>query len=206
MLAQPALMPDSFYLWPVTVKHFKYNLRYTKFVETMVPIFSPEALRICLSTFNKNISGWGLDFIWPKLLGYPKKKIAVLDITPVRHTRRHGGGDLYKNIKSHYKINVYANNELAILDKYGVDNSWVVNHGSIRYYGGILKKTRASAFKYMKHPIRKRITLVSPYPRKAHRIISDPIGICSRLFIPSQKDKQVYFPSWTYKRRIPSSS
>lgn len=95
-LAQPALTKDSYRSWNITVRNEDYIVRYTHFVEIMVPIFSPSALRTCIPTFDSSYSGWGIDFLWPKLLGYPDNKIAVIDAVPVRHTRPVGKGDLVR--------------------------------------------------------------------------------------------------------------
>ncbi|MBD0384336.1 DUF707 domain-containing protein [Paenibacillus sedimenti] len=97
-LAQPALTRDSYYSHEITRQKDKYVLRYTSFVEVMAPIFSKKALQKCWKSFSKSQSGWGLDSIWPKLLGYPKDKMAIIDKTPVKHTRPVRGGTLYKDI------------------------------------------------------------------------------------------------------------
>lgn len=93
-LAQPALTKDSYKSWNITIQDADYIVRYTHFVEIMVPLFSPSALRICSPSFDSSYSGWGIDFVWAKLLHYPDNKIAVIDATPVRHTRPVGKGNL----------------------------------------------------------------------------------------------------------------
>lgn len=95
-LAQPALTKDSYRSWNITIQKADHIARFTHFVEIMVPIFSPSALRICASTFDTSFSGWGIDFVWPKLLNYPDNQIAIIDATPVRHTRPVGKGDLVR--------------------------------------------------------------------------------------------------------------
>lgn len=96
-LAQPALTRDSFYSWDVLLQRPGYVLRYLLFVEIMAPIFTRASLRACLHTFTESRSGWGLDFVWPELLPPAHQQaIAVLDATPVRHTRP-VGGELYRN-------------------------------------------------------------------------------------------------------------
>lgn len=97
-LAQPALTKNSYYSHDITLRNTDYLLRYTNYVEPMAPIFTRDTLKLCWQTFNKSKSGWALDFIWPKLLGYPEDKIAIIDKTPVTHTRPVGGGTLYKDI------------------------------------------------------------------------------------------------------------
>lgn len=96
-LAQPALTQDSFATWTTLRQDASSHLRYCGFVEVMAPIFSRAALRLCQPTFAESRSGWGLDWLWPPLcrragLG----RIAVIDATPVRHTRP-VGGELYRN-------------------------------------------------------------------------------------------------------------
>jgi Zinc-uptake complex component A periplasmic len=48
---------------------------------------SRRALEMCLPYLNSTVSSWGPDYIFPKLLGYPKDKIAIVDETPVIHAR-----------------------------------------------------------------------------------------------------------------------
>jgi len=94
-LAQPSLT-DSYYYHPITLRNEGLSFRHTNFVEVMAPLFSRQALLQCLFTFNESISGYGLDLIWPKILGWPTDKIAVLDSVSIRHTRPIGSGPVYK--------------------------------------------------------------------------------------------------------------
>lgn len=125
VLAQPALTKDSYHSHPITLRRENTKLRYTNFVEVMAPIFSLEALQMCYNTFSKSISGWGLDFIWPKILGYPADKIAILDETPVTHTRPVGVGHWYKN------LNIPAYQEMYMLAaEYGIKFPYTFNEYS----------------------------------------------------------------------------
>lgn len=71
-----------------------FILRYSPFIEMMCPLFSREALRKTLPTFNANRSGWGLDWLWPTFFG--RREVAILDAVPVHHTRPLKSGDLYR--------------------------------------------------------------------------------------------------------------
>ena len=84
-LFQPALTPDSYVSWPITLRHAGFALRYTNFIETMAPGFSLSLLTQLRASFATSVIGWGLDFYWPRFteLG----QTAILDSTPVRHTR-----------------------------------------------------------------------------------------------------------------------
>lgn len=97
-LAQPALTRDSFFSWSQLLHDHRYILRQVAFVEVMAPIFTRDSLIACKDSFRSSRSGWGLDWVWPLLLGGAQDGlIAVIDATPVKHTRPIGGGDLYKS-------------------------------------------------------------------------------------------------------------
>ena len=87
VLAQPSLHPASFFNHRVTVSNNRYIIRYTQFVEIMMPAFSHEAFALCLPTFRLSVSGWGLDYLWPQRLGFPRKKVAIVDAVAVRHSK-----------------------------------------------------------------------------------------------------------------------
>ncbi|BAL95041.1 DUF707 domain-containing protein [Rubrivivax gelatinosus] len=88
-LAQPALTPDSYYTHLITLQHERFQLRFTNFVEIMAPILSQAALERVLPTLAGQISGFGLDALWPRLCHMGK--VAIIDDTPVKHTRPVGG-------------------------------------------------------------------------------------------------------------------
>lgn len=71
-------------------------LRYTTFVEVMMPHFHTSALRVALPTFTESPSSWGLDFCWAVLLGF--RGMGVVDATPAAHTRPLRAGALYRSL------------------------------------------------------------------------------------------------------------
>lgn len=85
-IAQPALV-DSYYLWVHTLRDPYCKIRYTNFVEMMVPCFSRKALRKVLFTFNENETGWGTETHWPLLIDAKDTDMAIVDAIPVVHTR-----------------------------------------------------------------------------------------------------------------------
>ena len=87
LLGQPSLDPAGHVIHPITRRNDETSIRFTNFVEVMTPIFSRAALRLCAETFALSRSGFGLDHIWPKLLGEPEHRIAIIDETSVVHTR-----------------------------------------------------------------------------------------------------------------------
>jgi Protein of unknown function (DUF707) len=91
-LAQPALGQGSYVAHDITVQRPHMKLRYTTFVEIMAPCFSKRALKLCRPYLDATFSSWGINHLFPRLLGYPQRKIAIVDETPVVHTRPPGGG------------------------------------------------------------------------------------------------------------------
>jgi len=103
-LAQPALLPRSHTPHPITVRNRSFFLRYTNFVEIMAPAFSARGLAACGETFGLSDAGWGLDLVWPRILGSPRDRIAIVDAAPMLHTRplsfgRPGRPSIYAALK-----------------------------------------------------------------------------------------------------------
>ncbi|MEN9419408.1 MAG: hypothetical protein RI988_3028 [Pseudomonadota bacterium] len=112
-LAQPALTPQSYHAHPMLLQRPGHVLRHTGFVEVMAPIFDRDALRACQASFARSRSGWGLDWVWPRLVGHERRHlIALLDATPVWHTRPLGG-ELYRN---HPEMDPHRDVERLILE------------------------------------------------------------------------------------------
>jgi len=142
-LAQPALSHDSYQTWPLLLHHPRYQLRFTRFVEVMAPLFDRAALQQCLPTFSESQSGFGLDLIWPHLLqARGERAIAIIDAAQVCHSRPVGGGDLYKNIG----FDAAKDEGNALLARYGL-NSDV--RADARYFDG--------GIGYLKPGLRQRL-------------------------------------------------
>ena len=88
-LAQPALTRDSYFSHAVTLQHTAFQLRFTNFVEIMAPVLSIDMLSRVFHTMAGNISGYGLDALWPRMSSIGR--VAIIDDTPVKHTRPVGG-------------------------------------------------------------------------------------------------------------------
>lgn len=90
-LAQPSLDPAGVHVaHPITRRNERFLLRYVSFVEVMMPVFSRDALLTCVGTFGETQSGFGADNVWPKLLGEPLNRMAIIDKVAVLHTRPQG--------------------------------------------------------------------------------------------------------------------
>ena len=86
-LAQPALTRDSYFGPEITLQQPGILLRFTTYVEGMIPVFSRDALRTCIPTFRRALLGWGVDCLWPSLLGSHAARVGIIDFVAVRHTR-----------------------------------------------------------------------------------------------------------------------
>ena len=97
-LAQPALSLDSYCSHPILLHDAGHIIRFTNFIEVMGPVFSREALAILHPTFSQSRTGWGLDYLWPRLLSERGMgaRIGVIDAVSMTHTRPVGGGDIYQ--------------------------------------------------------------------------------------------------------------
>lgn len=86
-LAAPALTPDSYFTYPITMQNTAFRARSTTFVEVMVPCLSGAFLRETYDflLLSRTGIGYGIDFLWPTLLSY--QDIWIVDETPVCHTR-----------------------------------------------------------------------------------------------------------------------
>ena len=84
-IAQPSLVM-SYYTYKHTAHHPLCILRYTNFVEMMVPCFSKEALVKVLPTFEKKVRWGGIECHWPVLVEASQEDMAVIDAVCAVHT------------------------------------------------------------------------------------------------------------------------
>jgi hypothetical protein len=86
-LFAPALDEESYFAHFITKQNPRLFGRWVGFVEIMVPGFSRSALERLLPTLDLSETGWGwgLDSVWPKLLGY--ENVGIIDGITVTHTR-----------------------------------------------------------------------------------------------------------------------
>lgn len=110
-IAQPALVM-SYYTYEHTLHNPFCILRYTNFVEMMIPCFSKEALIKVLPTFEEKICFKGIEYHWAKMVG---NGIAIIDIVKVVHTRPvHSFSiDCFKKMKEYLTEN-HLNKEIQM--------------------------------------------------------------------------------------------
>lgn len=125
-LAQPALTRDSYFSHVITLEHRAFLLRFTNFIELMAPLCSRAQLERMLPTLSAAVSGWGLDYVWPRLscLG----RVAVIDDALVTHTRPVGGPSYVHGRNA----GLTPNDELQLTAaRYGIDSFVQLNLGAI---------------------------------------------------------------------------
>lgn len=105
---QPALTHDSFYSHIVTLQNMNFVWRRTNFSEVMCPIFTREALADHLDSFDETISGFGLDILWSFVEWTKHGGAAILDATPIRHTRPVGAGVAYRGLTAHDELRQFV--------------------------------------------------------------------------------------------------
>lgn len=91
LLGQPALTPQSYFSWCITLQNPMTRIRYVNFIETMAPCFHSSLLLKCLPLLEGQIGGWGLDWVWPKFAGPSPDRVAIIDSAAITHTRPFGG-------------------------------------------------------------------------------------------------------------------
>lgn len=98
-LCQPAM--KGYISHPLTEPKPGSFLRYTNFVEVLAPLMHINSLHKLKDSFRLNYSGWGYDYLWPYLLGYPKNSIAIIDSIVMHHTKPIGAD--YSRFPKHPK-------------------------------------------------------------------------------------------------------
>lgn len=133
-VAQPALSWDSYFSHFSVLACPGFTLRYVNFVEIMAPCLRRDVLEKILPDFAYTQSGFGLDYVWCRLSDDPRRRAAILDCIPVRHTRPVGRvlrGQMAKR-------GLIAEDEEAVLrEKFGVTG----RHRPL-FYAGIDERGR----------------------------------------------------------------
>jgi hypothetical protein len=131
-LAQPSVQGHT--SWDITRTHSGCLLRYTSFVEPMAPVFSRRALAKVRGTFGESISGWGLSFLWARLLPYPEYKTAVVDTVHVVHTSPIRQGTLRPTLDA---LGIDPEKERQeVMARHGIESAWIGEYARLRVSHG----------------------------------------------------------------------
>lgn len=132
-VCQPALSRDSYFFHMHTVVCPSFELRFTNFVEIMVPCLSRELLSQILPDCEGHMTGFGLNNIWCRLERDNFRRSAILDSLTVRHTRPIG-----RFLRSRARQQQHDPNamRIKIFERYG----YRPKPESFPVYGGISAK------------------------------------------------------------------
>lgn len=86
-VGQPALSHQSYFTHFLMLSCPGFRVRFTNWVEVMVPCLSAAALRAIHNDFAGTMSGFGLDYVWCRLGRDNHLKAGVLDAVTVDHLR-----------------------------------------------------------------------------------------------------------------------
>lgn len=140
-LAQPSLDWHSHYSFGIVLQSRTMSVRFTDMVEVMAPCFSRAFLDRCLPTFDANLSGWGLSFVWPHLMGAGLRRCGILDEVTVTHTRP-VGGPAYARLRAEGRAP--GSERDAVMRRYGLDPRQIArNVGAIDRTGRFLDLSRS---------------------------------------------------------------
>lgn len=79
---------NSYCMWDHLFQRSETLLRYTTWVEIMAPIFEANVFNTMLKhTLDGAYTGMGLDTVWPRLLKFDRKGIAVIDAVCMAHPK-----------------------------------------------------------------------------------------------------------------------
>ncbi|MEM9963772.1 MAG: hypothetical protein AAGC58_00335 [Asticcacaulis sp.] len=96
-VCQPSLTPNSYYSHLIFMHSASFLLRYSNYIEIMVPCLDRRTLEIMLPHFADTQSGYGMDGIWCRLEADNRNRAFIIDSIQVHHTRP-VGGELQKNM------------------------------------------------------------------------------------------------------------
>ncbi|MGE3769785.1 MAG: hypothetical protein AB7G06_02410 [Bdellovibrionales bacterium] len=102
LAGQPSLTPDSSNSFDIFYQCRAFILRYTNYIECMMPCFRRDALKAIKPSFDVGITGWGMDLIWWHMLGRPAQGFGIIDLIAVSHLRPMDevNGGFYKYMRS----------------------------------------------------------------------------------------------------------
>lgn len=153
LICQPAVAPhDGIVSHEITRSRKGLKLRFTNFVEVMMPLFETQTLLRLCDDFDLSQSGWGLDLSWSHRLNDPQDKMGVLDAIIAVHTRPVGSD------YSRFKISPSV--ELThVLHRYGI-HFIPANYSSIGLNPGPV-----DAFFYLKFRLEEILKGLNPLRR-----------------------------------------
>lgn len=145
-IAQPSLVL-SYYTYEHTLHNPACKLRYTNFVEMMVPCFSCEALVKVLPTFEEKVRWRGIEFHWAKLIQSNKHDMAIVDDVVCVHTKPISSWSMDNDLLTkHYIKDNNLSRDICVfssVSRESVTNKFLINElQSVGKISGMKQKTK----------------------------------------------------------------
>jgi hypothetical protein len=86
-VSQPSLTHESYFSHFIFFQCKGFRVRYSNFIEVMVPCLRKDLLMRVLPLFKESMSGFGLDYIWCRMPESGPFASGILDHVSVHHTR-----------------------------------------------------------------------------------------------------------------------
>jgi hypothetical protein len=119
-VGQPALSHDSYFSHFITTRCPGFTLRYTNYVEIMVPCLKASHLAQVFHEFEATMSGFGLDYLWCRIGDAGPGKTGIFDTVTVKHTRPVGPAErVLQSEMSKAGVSPQAEEE-ALKARYGI--------------------------------------------------------------------------------------
>lgn len=147
-VGQPSLTHDSYFTHFLFMCCPRFQLRFTNYIEVMVPCLHRETLKAILPEFRRSMSGFGMDYIWCRLNGVGHSKAAIFDGIKVHHTRPVGNVLISAMSKDgkHPK-----DEEKALCDRYGIAmGATPIAYAGLLRDGQVIAGTRSMAWEMVK--------------------------------------------------------
>lgn len=148
-LCSPALDPASHFSHLITMQNTEFIARRTTFVEIMMPCFATETLATLMATIDRSTTGygWGLDFVWPQMLGFDD--VYVIDAVTVLHTRPvHAAPQAVYDDMTHVLTEAGAQPRRAVLGGYDGSSAYMAD-GDLAFRAKLI---RGWAYLYARWP------------------------------------------------------
>ena len=101
-IGQPAFQVGSQTPMSLCIVDDSYHLRYSNFCENGVVIFSADALKKCLPIMRDIKTGWGVEYLFYKLIGEPDTGVGILDDVTCHHPDTKSALDLLVQRSFHF--------------------------------------------------------------------------------------------------------
>jgi hypothetical protein len=184
-LAQPSLLPESYYSHRLTLHCPGFAHRHTNFVELMAPMLSRHLLSGALPLFAGTRSGHGIDWMWQRLARDPRQTVAIVDAISVGH---------YRPLRRHLAARLNASGIDPLSERERLVREWAVNREHAFAFAG-----RLASGKQIRSRFLLTLLMVRGYWRLRRRVNRPAWRL--RNFVVFTMKHLFYKSGWTRQSR-----